>query len=129
MVRKDTFCANFCRQVPCSGDPDTQPCAICGWSRDEHITCQQLEDSVARGEARLIVNRNRFRLYIYRGFQYRCTYSTLHVWRYAAGNSKSDFLGIQSHWVIRSKTPETAGRRRGPAKTRAARPEETPIAA
>lgn len=115
MARNETFCASFCRQAVCSGDPDSQPCAVCGWTREEHVTYQHLEEAAMRREARLIVDRGRFRLYIYRGFRYQCMYSIVDLWARPAGNTASSYRGTRSSWEITARTPDT-GRRRAKAK-------------
>lgn len=124
MARQETFCATFCRQASCTGDPDSQPCVVCGWNREEHVTIEELEAATAKREARLIVDRGRFRLYIYRGFRYKCGFFTVELWQHAAGNRASDYRGTRSFWKITDRTPDSGVRRRRKVTAPPPAPEE-----
>lgn len=103
---QETFCARFVRQFNLPGDPDANPCAVCGWLKSEHITYEDLELALERREARLIVDRARFRLLARRGFHYACVQTTEELRTEAANNRPSDYRGTRSYWQIESKTPE-----------------------
>ena len=86
---------------------DSLLCAICGWSKNDHFSYEQLEQAITCGQARIVVDRPKFRVIIYQGFRYACVYRTFTLWAQAAGNKASDYQGRRSSWSIQTKEPET----------------------
>lgn len=111
--RQETFCARFVRQFDLPGDPEANPCMVCGWPKREHVTVEDLELAVTRREARLIVDRPGFRLFFYRGFRYSCVLISVEIWSRAARNRTPDYRGTRSYWQIKTRAPERPLYRRG----------------
>jgi hypothetical protein len=99
-------CFDFVAPQP-GESSDARPCGTCGWLKAEHFSYEHLEQAIARGEARIVVDRPRFRVILHKGFRYVCTYRTFSLWANAAGNKASDYRGSRSYWSIQSKEPET----------------------
>jgi len=71
------------------------------------ITNETLTKAVAAGSARVIFERDRFRLVIYGGMKYHCALVRFVMYAQPAGNTASDYRGTKSEWQIKKVEPDT----------------------
>ena len=92
-------CAIFCRPIADTGDPNPG-CTLCGWNRADHLTFEQLDAAHKAGRASLIVDKCRFKMYVYDGFKFICNRTLTPVYSPATGRLIYDIPG----WGIREKS-------------------------
>jgi hypothetical protein len=71
------------------------------------LTNEELEKAVVDGSARVIYDRNGFRIVIHGGLKYHCGQVRFALYARAAGNRVSDYRGTKSEWQIRKVEPDT----------------------
>lgn len=65
-------CASFFSPDTHKLDSREGKCTTCGFPASDHVTVEQLEAACQKREARLVVNKPRFRRYIQNGFRFDC---------------------------------------------------------